>query len=60
MIQEQLEEAYIIIEFNDECKGFLVGSDQLWKPFLSRPFKQFFFLDFVFNEQRFIYFLKLK
>lgn len=41
-----------VIEFNDECKGFLVGSDQLWKPFLSRPFKQFFFLDFVFNNKK--------
>lgn len=36
-----------LYEFNNICKGFLLGSDQLWKPLLSRPFKQFFFLDFV-------------
>ena len=41
-----------VYEFNDECNGFLLGSDQLWKPFLSRPFKQFFFLDFVYNNKK--------
>ena len=39
-----------LYEFNNICKGFLLGSDQLWKLFLSRPFKQFFFLDFVDNN----------
>ena len=41
-----------LYEFNEICKGFLLGSDQLWKPFLSRPFKQFFFLDFAYNNKK--------
>jgi len=36
-----------LYEFNNYCEKFLAGSDQLWKPFISRPYKQFFFLDFV-------------
>ena len=41
-----------LYEFNGICKKFLVGSDQLWKPLISRPFKQFFFLDFVDNNKK--------
>lgn len=41
-----------VYEFNNECKSFLLGSDQLWKPILSRPFNQFFFLDFVFSNKK--------
>ena len=41
-----------IHEFNEICEIFLLGSDQLWKPLLSRPFKQFFFLDFVENNKK--------
>ena len=37
-------------EFNEECKCFLVGSDQLWNINLSRYLKQFYFLGFVKNE----------
>ena len=41
-----------LYEYNNDCKKFLVGSDQLWKPLLSRPFKQFFFLDFVDDNKK--------
>ena len=34
-------------EFNKVCKGFLVGSDQLWNVGLSRPYKQMYFLGFA-------------
>ena len=47
--QKPLDKLY---EFNNICEKFLVGSDQLWKPFLSRPFKQIFFLDFVENNKK--------
>ena len=36
-----------LYEFNKECKGFLLGSDQLWNVDLSRPYKQMYFLGFV-------------
>ena len=39
-----------LYEFNKECKGFLVGSDQLWNIELSRPYKQMYFLGFVDDE----------
>jgi surface protein len=45
-----------LYQFNEICKGFLLGSDQLWKPLLSRPFKQFFFLHFAYNKVCFNYF----
>jgi hypothetical protein len=32
---------------NDRCDMFIVGSDQLWNVWLSRPYKQMYFLDFV-------------
>ena len=41
-----------LYEFNDICKAFLVGSDQIWKPLLSRGFKQFFFLDFANDDKK--------
>lgn len=41
-----------LYEFNDICQSFLVGSDVLWKPYVSRPYKQFFFLDFVNNDKK--------
>ena len=41
-----------VFEYNNECRKFVVGSDQLWKPLLSRPFKQFFFLDFADNMKK--------
>ena len=34
-------------EFNKECKGFLVGSDQLWNVRISRPYHQMHFLGFA-------------
>ena len=39
-------------EFNEECKSFLVGSDQLWNINLSRDLKQFYFLGFANNETK--------
>jgi len=40
------------IDFNKECKCFLVGSDQLWNIDLSRNLGQFYFLGFVDNETK--------
>lgn len=36
-----------LYEFNKECKGFIVGYDQLWNIGLSRRYKQMYFLGFV-------------
>ena len=47
--QKPLDKLY---EFNDKCEIFLLGSDQMWRPLLSRPYKQFFFLDFVNNTKK--------
>ena len=41
-----------LIQFNKECKSFLVGSDQLWNINLSRKLKQFYFLGFANNETK--------
>lgn len=35
---------------NNFCDAFILGADQLWNVYLSRPYGQFYFLDFV-NEQ---------
>lgn len=32
---------------NNRCDTFIVGSDQLWNIWLSRPYKQMYYLDFV-------------
>ena len=34
-------------ELNKECRGFIVGSDQLWNIGLSRPYKQMYYLGFA-------------
>ena len=34
-------------ELNQECRGFIVGSDQLWNVGLSRPYKQMYYLGFA-------------
>ena len=39
-------------ELNEECNNFLVGSDQIWNPILSRKYKQFYFLGFVDDEKK--------
>ena len=39
-------------EFNNECKTFLVGSDQIWRPSISGYYKNFFFLNFVENNKK--------
>lgn len=36
-----------LYKLNKDCRGFIVGSDQIWRPAISRGFRQFFFLDFV-------------
>lgn len=41
-----------LYELNNKCKGFLVGSDQIWRDFISRSFKQFFYLDFVDSNKK--------
>ena len=41
-----------LYEFNKVCKSFLVGSDQIWNVYLSRRWKQFFFLGFANNETK--------
>ena len=35
---------------NNFCDTFILGADQLWNVYLSRPYKQVYFFDFV-NEQ---------
>jgi len=39
-------------EFNDECEAFLVGSDQIWRPKISRYYKNFFYLNFVDDNKK--------
>lgn len=39
-------------ELNSICDTFLLGSDQLWNPFLSRPYRFTYFLDFVKSENK--------
>lgn len=39
-------------EFNNICNSFLVGSDQVWKPLISRNYKNFFYLDFVDDNKK--------
>ena len=34
-------------KLNSCCDAFMVGSDQLWNAWLSRPYRQMFYLDFV-------------
>ncbi len=34
-------------KLNSLCKGFLLGSDQMWNYGLSKPYKQSYFLDFA-------------
>ena len=41
-----------LYEFNNECKCFLVGSDQIWNIDLSRALKQFYFLGFVDDQTK--------
>ena len=41
-----------LTELNKQCKCFLTGSDQLWNIYLSRPLKQFYFLDFVDDKRK--------
>ena len=42
--EKNLNELY---KLNRECKGFLVGSDQLWNPGISKYFGNLHFLGFV-------------
>lgn len=44
-----LHELHIL---NRHCDTFLVGSDQLWNPGLSRPYRQTYFLDFVEDNKK--------
>ena len=41
-----------LFELNNECKCFLIGSDQLWNVYLSRAYKQYYFLGFVDNKRK--------
>ena len=43
-LQYKIEDLRIL---NDFCDTFILGSDQLWNVYLSRPYKQAYFLDFV-------------
>ena len=42
--QKNLQQLY---ELNNECKGYIVGSDQLWNIGISRKYKSFHFLGFA-------------
>ena len=47
--KKNLNELY---KFNNKCKGFIVGPDQLWNIGLSRKYKSFYFLGFAFNNTK--------
>jgi len=37
---------------NNHCDTFMVGSDQLWNIYLSRPYKYLYYLDFVDDDKK--------
>ena len=39
-------------ELNAVCDTFLVGSDQLWNVYLSRPYKQMYYLGFASDDKK--------
>ena len=39
-------------EYNDECKTFLVVSDQIWRPSISGYYHNFFYLNFVYDYKK--------
>ena len=39
-------------ELNNHADAFLIGSDQLWNYYLSRPYKQMYYLDFVHDDKK--------
>ncbi len=42
-------------EFNDLCKTFMIGSDQVWSPGAITAYKYFFFLDFIHDHKKIAY-----
>lgn len=38
-------------QLNSVCKGFVLGSDQMWNYGLSRPYKESYFLDFAQDDR---------
>ena len=42
----------VIHELNEHADTFLLGSDQLWNYYLSRPYKQTYYLDFVEDNKK--------
>ena len=47
--KKKLQKLY---KFNNECKGYIVGSDQLWNIGLSRKYESFYFLGFASNNTK--------
>ena len=47
--QKKLNELH---KFNNECKGYIVGSDQLWNIRISRKYESFHFLGFADNNTK--------
>lgn len=43
-----IEELYIL---NDYFDAFIIGSDQMWNYYLSKPYRQSYFLDFVSSDK---------
>ncbi len=37
-------------KLNDICRGFLLGSDQMWNYYLSKPYRHSYFLDFAADD----------
>jgi len=40
-----------LYKLNDYFDSFIIGSDQMWNYYLSRPYKQSYFLDFVSDDK---------
>ena len=43
---------YELYKLNEECKGYIVGSDQLWNIGISRKYESFHFLGFADNNTK--------
>ena len=38
-------------QLNDYFDIFLIGSDQMWNYYLSKPYRQSYFLDFAYDDK---------
>lgn len=42
----------MLYKLNELCDTFIVGSDQLWNYYLSRPYRQMYYLDFADDNKK--------